>query len=35
MHQASSHWVHVYGTLRPDSWKSKTLIRDFDGLKIP
>src|SRR3954453_14919126 len=32
-HHASSHWVQVYGTLRPVWWKSNTLMRDFAGLK--
>jgi len=34
-HQASSHWVQVYGTLRPVSWKSNTLMRDLAVAKVP
>jgi hypothetical protein len=34
-HQASSHCVQVYGTLRPVWWKSKTLMRDFAVANVP
>src|SRR5208282_3032054 len=33
-HQASSHWVQVYGTLRPSFSKEKILIRDLPVLKV-
>ncbi len=34
-HQASSHWVQVYGTFLPVWWKSKTLMRDLAVANVP